>query len=110
MAGNAGSGQTVLVTGASAGIGVDLAECFAKNGYDLIITARSEAALGEVGDRLAKTYGVKVAIALPVTAATAMLPAAVMARLSRNTGPGAVPTRRGFCSSALRSTAQRRAE
>ena len=63
MAGNAGSGQTVLVTGASAGIGVDLAECFAKNGYDLIITARSEAALGEVGDRLAKTYGVKVAIA-----------------------------------------------
>lgn len=63
MAGNAGSGQTVLVTGASAGIGVDLAECFAKNGYDLIITARSEAALGEVGARLAQTHGVKVAIA-----------------------------------------------
>ena len=63
MATKAGSGQTALITGASAGIGVDLAECFAKDGYDLIITARSEAALKEVGDRIAKAYGVKVAIA-----------------------------------------------
>mgnify|MGYP001547613100 CR=1 FL=1 len=38
-----GEGQTVLVTGASAGIGVELAECFAKDGYDVIVTARSKA-------------------------------------------------------------------
>ena len=36
-----GEGQTALVTGASAGIGVDLAECFAKDGYDLIRRVRS---------------------------------------------------------------------
>lgn len=60
MANKAGSGQTALITGASAGIGVDLAECFAKDGYDLIITARGEPALKEVADRLSKAYGVKI--------------------------------------------------
>ncbi|MDZ4776361.1 MAG: SDR family oxidoreductase [Alphaproteobacteria bacterium] len=54
-----GAGQTALVTGASAGIGVDLAECFAKDGYDLILAARSAGPLGEVAQRLASTYGVK---------------------------------------------------
>jgi uncharacterized protein len=54
-----GEGQTALVTGASAGIGVDLAECFAKDGYDLILTARSEGALSEVANRLGTAHGVK---------------------------------------------------
>ena len=53
-----GDGQTALVTGASAGIGVDLAECFAANGYHVILTGRTESALREVADRLAKNYGV----------------------------------------------------
>jgi short-subunit dehydrogenase len=50
--------QTALVTGASTGIGVDLAECFARGGYDVILTARSEGALREVASRIASTYGV----------------------------------------------------
>lgn len=54
-----GEGQTALVTGASAGIGVDLAECFARDGYDLILTARSEPALQEVANRLSQAHGVK---------------------------------------------------
>lgn len=44
------------------GIGVDIAECFAKDGYDLILSARSEAALSEVAARLTATYGIKTQI------------------------------------------------
>ncbi len=57
--GKPGTGQVALVTGASAGIGVDLAECFAGDGYDLILTARSEPALREVAGRLSQAHGVK---------------------------------------------------
>ncbi|HUJ47558.1 MAG TPA: SDR family oxidoreductase [Rhizomicrobium sp.] len=53
-----GDGQTVLVTGASGGIGVDLAECFAKDGYDLILAARSESALNDVAAKLSEKYKV----------------------------------------------------
>ena len=56
----AGDGQTALVTGASYGIGLDLAECFAKDGYDLIITARSGDALTREAGRLASQYKVRV--------------------------------------------------
>jgi short-subunit dehydrogenase len=58
----AGAGQTALVTGASTGIGVDLAECFARDGYDLILTARSEPGLRDVAGRLTDRYGVKAAV------------------------------------------------
>src|SRR5262249_4265659 len=60
MAAREGEGQTALVTGASMGIGVDLAECFARDGYDLILSARSEAALNEVAARLAAAHSVRV--------------------------------------------------
>src|SRR5512138_3097746 len=59
MANQSGKGQTALVTGASAGIGVDLAECFARDGYDLVLTARSETALREVAERLERAHGVR---------------------------------------------------
>ena len=52
------SSKTALVTGASAGIGVDLAECFADDGYDVILAARTESVLREVADRLANTYAI----------------------------------------------------
>ncbi|HEY5337783.1 MAG TPA: SDR family oxidoreductase [Rhizomicrobium sp.] len=51
-----GDGQTTLVTGASYGIGLDLAECFAKDGYNLILTARSADALKAAADKLAAQY------------------------------------------------------
>ena len=62
MAKKPGTGQTALITGASAGIGVDLAECFAKGGYDLIITARSEPGLLDVAKRIVATHGVNVEV------------------------------------------------
>jgi short-subunit dehydrogenase len=59
--GRRGEGQAALVTGASMGIGVDLAECFARDGYDLILAARSEPALNEVAQRLAGRHQIKAA-------------------------------------------------
>jgi len=53
-----GKGQTALITGASAGIGLALAECFAQDGYDLILTARSAAALQTESQRLAEAYSI----------------------------------------------------
>ena len=69
MAARKGDGQTALITGASTGIGVDLAECFAEDGYDVILAARTESTLREVGDRLAKAHHVKAtAIAVDLAA------------------------------------------
>lgn len=56
--GKMGRGQTALITGGSGGIGLDFAQCFAKDGYDLILTARSERALNDAAERLARTFGV----------------------------------------------------
>lgn len=59
-----GAGQTALVTGASGGIGLDLAECFARDGYDLILVARSAGALQAAADRLSAQHRVA---ATPIT-------------------------------------------
>jgi short-subunit dehydrogenase len=60
-----GEGQSALVTGASMGIGVDLAECFARDGYTLILAARSADALKDVADRLGTAHHVQ---ATPIVA------------------------------------------
>lgn len=50
---------TVLITGASGGIGRDLAELFAKQKYNLILVARSKDTLDKIAFRLAQQYGIR---------------------------------------------------
>lgn len=52
--------QTVLITGASGGLGLALCRQFAQNGYDLILTARSEQRLKEIAAQLEAAYTVSV--------------------------------------------------
>ena len=53
---------TALVTGASGGIGLELARLFAKGGHDLILTARNETKLGELAQYLGGMYHGRVEI------------------------------------------------
>jgi uncharacterized protein len=56
--------RTSLVTGASSGIGKSLAENFAKDGYDVILTARSAAKMETHAADLQKRYAV-AALVIP---------------------------------------------
>jgi short-subunit dehydrogenase len=48
------------VTGASGGIGLELAELFAERGFDLVVVARRAAELEALADRVRKEHGVRV--------------------------------------------------
>lgn len=52
------SSRTVLITGASAGIGRELAQCFANDGYHLLLAARSEDRLELLARTLTSQFGV----------------------------------------------------
>ena len=56
------STRTALITGASSGIGLELARKFAADRYDLVLVARNRARLMELGTEFQKTYGVNVRI------------------------------------------------
>ena len=52
--------RTALVTGASGGLGAEFARIFAREGYNLLLVARSERLLRERSSELSRTYGVEV--------------------------------------------------
>ena len=53
---------TALITGASSGIGLELASVAAKDGYDLVLLARNRERLESIGRGLAEEYGVRATI------------------------------------------------
>ncbi|MDP3404571.1 MAG: SDR family oxidoreductase [Brevundimonas sp.] len=55
-------GRTVLVTGASAGLGAAFARIYASAGWNLILTARREAALAVLAAELTDAHGVTVTV------------------------------------------------
>lgn len=50
---------TVVITGASGGIGAVYADRFAQRGYDLLLVARDGERLGDVANRVSKQYGIQ---------------------------------------------------
>jgi len=68
-------GQTALVTGASRGLGVEIARRLSKRGLDLVLVARSEEALNQVARDLGSETGCEVT----VTVADLANPAAIAA-------------------------------
>lgn len=54
--------QYALITGGSGGIGLELAKCFAADGYGLLLAAKNEKRLLEAKELLETTYRVPVTI------------------------------------------------
>jgi len=61
-AGPANGRRSALVTGASTGIGLSLARRMAEDGWDLALTARSEAGLEAVAAELSDAHGVRTLV------------------------------------------------
>lgn len=59
------NGNVTIITGGGKGIGFGLAQAFAEEGSDLVITGRTESRLLEAKQKLEEQYGIEV---LPITA------------------------------------------
>lgn len=78
--------KTALISGASSGIGEELAKCFAKAGYNLVLVARSADKLRELAKSLADEHGVKTWVA-PADLSQLDAPAKLAAAMKRAKRP-----------------------
>jgi len=74
--------QTALITGASAGIGRELAKLFARDHYNLILVARDGSRLAQFADELQRQFGVS-ARSLPLDLTAASAPQVIFDQLAR---------------------------
>jgi short-subunit dehydrogenase len=62
MSPNLNQGATALVTGASSGIGYELAKLFARDGYGLVLVARDRQRLIRMADEFNRSFGIDAKI------------------------------------------------
>jgi len=74
--------QTVLITGASGGIGYELARLFARDGHNLVLVARSSEKLAQVASELQNRFGITVKT-VPLDLASAAAPRFLFDQLQR---------------------------
>lgn len=77
-----GPHRTALITGASAGIGAALARQYARNGWNLILTARREPALTALAAELTAAHGVEAHV-IPADLADPAAPVALVGEIRR---------------------------
>ena len=56
------TGKTVLITGASSGIGLEFARLFARDGFNLVLVARNQASLEHLAIELAAAHPIQVTV------------------------------------------------
>jgi len=83
-----------LITGASSGIGYELAKLFAADRYNLVLIARNETRLKHVADELQTTHGISVRV-LPKDLSQATAPGEIFQAL-RDTPVSVLVNNAGF--------------
>src|SRR3954468_31444 len=74
--------KTALITGASLGIGRELAKLFAADQYDLVLVSRSAPRLAEFANQLQQQFGIN-AKSFPLDLAASSAPQFLFDQLSR---------------------------